>query len=78
MGSTRETPEIQICRVVLKGLQVTLQMPSSATFARVVFLSSEGTFVFELLELKALSIQMTRLQLRALSRLRISDFTQNF
>ena len=38
-------------------------MPYSAAFARVVFLSSEGTFVFELLELKALSIQMTRLQL---------------
>ena len=63
MGSIRETPEIQICRVVPKGLKMALQMPYSAAFARVVFLSSEGTFVFELLELKALSIQMTRIQL---------------
>ena len=56
IGSIRETLEIQMCRVVPKGLNVTLQMPHSAAFARVVFLSSKGTFVFDLLELKALNI----------------------
>ena len=38
-------------------------MPNSAAFARVVFLSTKGSFVFDLLELKALSIQTTWLQL---------------
>ena len=38
-------------------------MPNSAAFARVVFLPTKGTFVFDILELKALSIQTTRLQL---------------
>ena len=39
-----------------------MTLPHSAAFAGVVFLSSDGTFVFDLLELKALSIHMTRLQ----------------
>ena len=62
MDSIWETPDIQICWVVPKGLKVTLQMPYSAAFARVVFLSSEGAFVFDFFGTEALNIQTTRLQ----------------